>query len=778
MAQNQNKVIAKNTVFLYIRMMLTMLVTLFTSRIILNALGAVDYGLNNIISGTIVLFSFINGSLAVSTSRFLTFELGNSNIKKLQAIFSTALFIHSAFAMIVVLLGESIGLYLINYKLVIPSNRILACNIIFQCAIFSSFLTIIQVPFNSLIIAHERMKIYAYLGLSDAILKLAIAYIILKAPFDKLITLGICNWVITFLMFMFYFFYCKKLFKECVVCLHSDKPALRQMLGFSFWSIFGSFASLLKDQGLNILMNIFFGPTVNAANAIAQQVNRCVMNFTNNFTIALNPQIIKSYSSGDNVRVRFLLFVGGKVSFFLLMLISIPILIYCHEILLLWLKQIPEYSVYLTQLVIVVSLVECFVYTMGAAIQATGRIRNYQIIISLIQIISFPISYALYALGYSPGAAFIAIIVLSLIAMFCRLYFLYIYIGITALEYSKNVILRCFITFGISLIIPLYLKIIFPPTILCLLCICLVSIIISLTVVYLVGLSNEEKIAIIENTRRFKFSVIIKFLKILSLLFFVYFCISLMSHDNGKQALNVKNVNIHFSYDDVWQCLDDITVHENEYNSLFENSFFAYLREKHKKYGSKFTLYVYEKNDKFRIDHVTDKFKKEFQENSDWLKFAFHASTASMNMQSLEEFEKSYNNVCTSITKFAGNKSVAHMVRLHGFQGDRQLLNLLKPSTKVLLTADDSRLSYDCTSLEVDRLNSDTIHKNGLVYCKTDLRFEKISDYAFLNLEWMNNLVQKDTIVVFTHEWLFNDLLSNYKIDKFLELTNGAIYIN
>ena len=149
-----------------------------------------------------------------------------------------------------------------------------------------------------------------------------------------------------------------------------------------------------------------------------------------------------------------------------------------------------------------------------------------------------------------------------------------------------------------------------------------------------------------------------------------------------------------------------------------------------------------------------------------------------MNMQSLEEFEKSYNNVCTSITKFAGNKSVAHIVRLHGFQGDRQLLNLLKPSTKVLLTADDSRLSYDCTSLEVDRLNSDTIHKNGLVYCKTDLRFEKISDYAFLNLEWMNNLVQKDTIVVFTHEWLFNDLLNNYKIDKFLELTNGAIYIN
>lgn len=202
------------------------------------------------------------------------------------------------------------------------------------------------------------------------------------------------------------------------------------------------------------------------------------------------------------------------------------------------------------------------------------------------------------------------------------------------------------------------------------------------------------------------------------------------------------------------------------------------MREKHKKYGSKFTLYVYEKNDKFRIDHVTDKFKKEFQENSDWLKFAFHASTASMNMQSLEEFEKSYNNVCTSITKFAGNKSVAHMVQLHGFQGDRQLLNLLKPSTKVLLTADDSRLSYDCTSLEVDRLNSDTIHKNGLVYCKTDLRFEKISDYAFLNLEWMNNLVQKDTIVVLTHEWLFNDLLSNYKIDKFLELTNGAIYIN
>lgn len=311
-----NKRIAKNTLFLYFRTMLTMFISLFTSRIIINSLGIVDYGLYNVVAGVISMFSFLNGSLGAATSRFLTYELGVKNTEKIRRVFYTAFDIHLGLAIIVVLFCETIGLWIVNNTLTIPADRLFACNVIYQYVVLTGVLSITQVPLNAMIISHERMNIYAYLGISDAILKLCVAYLIVISPLDKLITLGTLHLFISIGMYLFYHIYCKRNFSEYCINLKVDKQLFKQMIGYSTWSLLGSSASMLKNQGVNILINIFFGPTVNAANAIAYQVNHAITSFSQNFTVALNPQIIKTYAANEKEQIKNLIFRGGKISFF------------------------------------------------------------------------------------------------------------------------------------------------------------------------------------------------------------------------------------------------------------------------------------------------------------------------------------------------------------------------------------------------------------------------------------------------------------------------------
>lgn len=488
-----NKRIAKNTLFLYFRTMLTLFVALFTSRVILNTLGLVDFGLNSVVAGVITLFAFLNNALGASSSRFLTFELGKQSGNKLKEVFSTSFSIHLGLAIIVVILCETVGLWIVNNVLVIPNDRIFACNVIYQYVIITAVLSITQVPLNAMVIANERMTMYAYLGISEAILKLTVAYLITISPFDKLITFGTLNLFIAFGIYAFYHLYCRRNFMDYNITISRNKELYKKMIGYSAWSVLGASAGMAKTQGINILINIFFGPVVNAANTIAYQVNGALSNFYNNFTTAINPQIIKSYAAEEHHRMKSLIFIGGKFSFFLLMIFSIPIILETNIILHLWLETVPEYTVTFTRLIILLTLIESFVATIGMAIQATGRIRDYQIFISGIYLLIFPLAYTAYKLGAAPFAALTILLVLASINIFVRLFFLKRYIHINVLDYSKNVLFVSVVVMLLSLIFPVAIYNLMSEGLLRLLTVVIVSMLSSIISIYLFGLQKVER---------------------------------------------------------------------------------------------------------------------------------------------------------------------------------------------------------------------------------------------------------------------------------------------
>lgn len=492
-SSENSKRVAKNTLFLYFRTMLTMFVALFTSRVILNTLGVVDYGLNNVVSGVITLFAFLNGALGTATSRFLTFELGRENKEQVKKTFCTAFNIHLAIAIIIVVLCETGGLWIVNNILEIPPNRMFACNVIYQFVVISAFLSITQVPLNAMIISHERMNIYAYVGISDAILKLCVAYMISITVFDKLITLGALNLLITIGMYIFYHIYCKRSFAEYNIAISREKKLYKEMIGFSSWSFLGNLQVVLKNQGINMLINVFFGPAVNAANAIAYQVNNAIYNFSNNFTTALIPSIIKSYAAGEREQMRNLIFRGARFSFFLLMFFFIPAILETEAILHLWLKKVPEYTVVLTRLIIIFTLIESYAFTVWSTINATGKIRDFQLIVAGIFLLNLPFSFLLYKLGAGPSAALIVSNILCIIVIPVRLFFLKKAIGIGIIEYIRKVFLIDIIVFISSLTLPLIIHLYLPSGITRLLAVGFFSMITSIISIYILGLTKMER---------------------------------------------------------------------------------------------------------------------------------------------------------------------------------------------------------------------------------------------------------------------------------------------
>jgi len=492
-SSENNKRIAKNTLILYFRTLITMIVTLYTSRVVLTSLGFVDYGLYNVVAGVIMMFRFINDAMGTATSRFMSFELGRNDTNNLSNVFCTSFNIHAGLAIIIVVFSEIIGLYIINNVLTIPQERLFACNIIYQYVVVMTVLSITQVPLNAMIISHERMNVYAYIGVADASLRLVVAYLISISTFDKLITLGTLNFIVSIGMYLFYHLYNKKTFEAYNIGFRIDKKIFKEMTGFSIWNLLGSLANMLKNQGINILINIFFGPIVNAANAIAYQVNSAIVNFSNNFTTAMNPQIIKSYAANENVQMKNLIFRGSKFSFFLLMIISIPILFETDIVLKIWLKNVPQYATDLTRLVILVALIESFVIPISVGVQATGIIKYYQICITSIYIISFPLTYVFYKLGSSPTAALQILIVLAIINIPVRLYFLEKYVNIPIKEFFHNVLFVSISVFLACIILPFLLHHFLHPGLFRLFLVVFFSIFSSIFFIYLLGLTKQEK---------------------------------------------------------------------------------------------------------------------------------------------------------------------------------------------------------------------------------------------------------------------------------------------
>ncbi|MBO5613521.1 MAG: lipopolysaccharide biosynthesis protein [Prevotella sp.] len=451
--------IAKNTLLLYFRMLFLMFISLYTSRVILNALGVTDYGIYNVVGGVVTMFSLLSGSLNAAISRFITYELGTGNSAKLKKIFSSAVTIQGGLALIIILIAETVGLWFLNYKMVIPDDRMLAANWCFQFSIITFAINLISVPYNAAIVAHERMSAFAYISILEAAGKLIVAWCIVLNPIDRLIFYAAMVAVIAWVIRMVYVSYCKKQFEECTYHFIFDKMLLKQMFGFAGWNFIGASSHVLRTQGINILLNLFFGPSVNAARAIAVRVNASITGFVHNFMVALNPQITKSYASGDKEYMFKLMYQGARLSFYILLLLGLPILINTHYVLVAWLKLVPEHTVLFVQLTLIFAMSESISNPLITAMLATGKIRNYQIIVGGLQMLNLPIAYVCLYLGAMPESVVIVAIALSQCCLAARLIMLHNMIGLKITYYIRRVYFNAITVTVLSAILPiLYVK--------------------------------------------------------------------------------------------------------------------------------------------------------------------------------------------------------------------------------------------------------------------------------------------------------------------------------
>lgn len=488
-----SKRIAKNTLLLYIRMLFTMGVSLYTSRIVLNTLGVEDFGIYNVVGGIVAMFVIVSGSLSTAISRFITFELGKGDVQKLKKIFSTSVSVQVIIALAVCALAEVVGVWFLNEKMNIPIERLPAANWILQCSILTFMINLISVPYNASIIAHEHMKAFAYISILEITLKLFIVYSLAMFAYDKLIMYALLLLLVAFIIRIVYGVYCKKKFSECAYSFVLDKSLLRSMLSFAGWNFIGSSSAVLRDQGVNIALNLFYGPIVNAARGISFQVNTAIMGFVNNFMMALNPQITKSYASEDREYMQLLIHQGARFSFYLLLFLSLPVFFEAQSVLVLWLNVVPQHTVLFVRLILIFAMCESLSGTLVTAMLATGKIRNYQIVIGGLQLLNFPVSYSLLYFGFFPEVTMIVAITISLICLFSRLLFFNTLIGVSVKSYIFSVLINILLVSVCSIILPLVIYYSMDVGLLRILIICFSSAISVLFSIYVVGCSKVER---------------------------------------------------------------------------------------------------------------------------------------------------------------------------------------------------------------------------------------------------------------------------------------------
>ena len=453
-----NKRIAKNTLVLYVRMLFTMGISLFTSRVILQTLGVEDYGISSVVGGVISMFTFINAAMVSSTQRYLNFELVRGDANQLRSVFSTSLQIHALIALAIIVLSETVGLWFLNEKLVIPEARMTAAMWVYQCSILSCAVSIMSTPYNAVIVAHEKMSAFAYISILDVSLKLLVVYLLVVLPFDKLIILAILNLLVQLFIRYIYALYCHRHFPESYFQFRFNKTLFKEMFGFAGWSFWGNLAAILYTQGLNMMLNIFFGPIVNAARGIAVQVQSAVQQFVGGFQTALNPQITKNYASNNLPQMHSLMFRSARFSFLLLFFLSLPVLMETNFILTLWLKTVPDDAVIFTQIMICISLIYTTANPCIIANQATGKVKIYQMVVGGILLLILPISYVVLKLGAPAYSVFIVHFCIESLAQFSRMYMLRKLIHLPLWQYMKNIYIPIVSTVVIAIILPLVVR--------------------------------------------------------------------------------------------------------------------------------------------------------------------------------------------------------------------------------------------------------------------------------------------------------------------------------
>jgi len=497
------KQIAKNTFALYVRMLLSIFVGLYTSRVVLNVLGVSDYGVYNVVGGIVAMISFLNLALTAASQRFISFELGTGNKIRLAKVFSTSVTIHVLLAIILFIIAETIGLWFVNTHLNIETSRIEAANWVYHCSVLTLVVSVISVPYNSCIVAHEHMKTFAYIGILEVLLKLIIVYLLLVIHGDKLIMYALLVLAVSIIIRSIYSYYCKCHFEECVYHFVFDKQLFKDMFGFAGWSMLGNFGFSFKDQGSNIILNLFFGTAINAARGVAMQVNGVINHFSDSFMMAITPQITKQYAAGNIKESINLVYTGCRISFYLMAIISTPVLVNVDYLLTLWLGIVPQYTSEFLKLCLLSGMINAMSPPIVRALQATGHIAVFQIVICIIVLSELPITYYILSLGAKPYMAMFPTVVISLIALLVRFLLLKRNISICRFYYfaffivGKNLILLALGVFFSALICSL-----FDNSFMSFLLSSFISFFVMLICIYYLGLVHNERLFVNQKIRR------------------------------------------------------------------------------------------------------------------------------------------------------------------------------------------------------------------------------------------------------------------------------------
>lgn len=495
--------IAKNTLMLYIRMLVLMLVGLYTSRVVLSALGESDYGVYNVVGGVVAMFTLFSGALSSAISRYITVELGKGNQGNLASVFSTSVIIQVITALLVAVMAEPAGLWFIENKMVIDTSRVEAAKWVLHFSVITFAINLISIPYNAAIVAYEKMGAFAYISIFEGLGKLAVALVMANSPADRLVMYSMLMCVLAVAVRVAYGIYCRYCLEGCRFSFTWNKGLLREMFAFAGWNTVGVASSVCKDQGVNILLNIFGGPVINAARAIAVQVNGVVYNFVRSFTTAINPQITKSYIAGDYDYMYRLTYDGARLSYYILLFLCLPLILQADQLLVLWLKDVPEYSAPFVQWTLACVMSESLSNPLMTVQLATGRIRNYQIVVGGLQLLNLPAAYILLKMGCSPVSVMVAAFVISQLCLFARLVMLRKMVGLHIMAYIKSVYAKVVYVTVAAALLPFIMDVVLPDSIWSLLCICVVSVLSVLVAVLYIGCSPEERKLVAGKVRGF-----------------------------------------------------------------------------------------------------------------------------------------------------------------------------------------------------------------------------------------------------------------------------------
>jgi O-antigen/teichoic acid export membrane protein len=485
--------IARNTLMLYFRQILIMLVSLYTVRVVLETLGAEDYGIYNVVAGVVTMFGFLSNSMAMATQRYLSFELGRNDFEQLKKVFNVSLVIYVLIMIAVLLLAETAGLWFVSNKLALPPERKSAALLVYQFAVISFLFTILTAPYMAAIIAHEDMNIYAYVSIVEVVLKLGLVFVLQFVAWDKLRLYGILMSVATVINTAIYRITCMVKYKECKFKIYRNKNLFKELKDYAAWNLFGSVSTMLQNQGIAVLLNQFFNPVVVAARGIAFSVNTATSSFAGNFYNAIRPQIIKKYAANEKDAMMSLVFYGAKSTYFLMYVFTLPLILEMRYVLMLWLKNIPEYTVIFTSMALIEMLIHSLGMPLGALAHAGGKIQLYQFVIYGIQLCNLPLAFVFFRSGAPPYIISIIAIFLAIFCFIAQLLIVRYLVGFPVRMFLKKTVVPLFVVTILSPVIPVLTQKLMEQNFLRLIIVIITSIFSTCGFMYFIGLNKFER---------------------------------------------------------------------------------------------------------------------------------------------------------------------------------------------------------------------------------------------------------------------------------------------